>query len=148
LPDAADWLAFFDGVYKTYREEGIPKAMQQFASGVLGSIDLQVMERVRREHANESIMSNTRYWIEHELCQYPRVELDLVTLAAHAERIMLGGGYDSQSQLPYQPNLVLAEQLDLSVVDFPGGHLGFLSSPTEFAQALKDALKVTCVTSR
>src|SRR5579859_3855640 len=41
LPDAAKWLAFFDGVYATYRSDGIPKAMQQFASGTLGNIDRQ-----------------------------------------------------------------------------------------------------------
>ncbi|GHO68077.1 alpha/beta hydrolase [Ktedonobacter sp. SOSP1-52] len=141
LPDAASWLAFFDGVYETYREDGIPKAMQQFASGILGSVDLQVLEQVRREHINASIVSKTRYWMEYELRQYPRVQLDLVALAAHAERILLGGGYDSQDQLPYQPNQVLAEQLDFRVVDFPGGHLGFLSYPASFAKALMDALK-------
>ena len=141
LPDAASWLAFFDGVYETYREDGIPKAMHQFASRILGSVDLQVLEQVRREHANEYTMSNTRYWMEYELRQYPRVQLDLVALAAHTEQIVLGGGQDSQGQLPYQPNRALAEQLDLNVVDFPGGHLGFLSHPAEFAKALMDALK-------
>ncbi len=79
--------------------------------------------------------------MEHELRQYPRVELDLAALAAHAERIVLVGGHDSQNQLPYQPNQVLAGQLDLDVGDFPGGHLGFLSYPAEFAKALMDALK-------
>src|SRR6266567_6310863 len=33
LPDAATWWAFFDGIYDNYREEGVPKAMHQFASG-------------------------------------------------------------------------------------------------------------------
>lgn len=141
LPDVVPWLAFFDGVYKTYREEGIPEAMHQFASGILGSVDLQVLEQVRREHANEYTMSSTRYWMEHELRQYPRVELDLVQLSVHAERIMLAGGHDSRDRMTYQPNQVLAELLNLNVVDFPGGHLGFLSYPTSFAEALMEALK-------
>jgi hypothetical protein len=117
--------------------------MHQFASGILGSVDLQVMEQVRHEHTNEYTVSNTRYWMEYELRKSPRVELDLAALAAHAERMMLVGGQDSQGQLPYQPNRVLAGQLDLSVVDFPGGHLGFLSYPAEFAKALMDASKTT-----
>lgn len=141
LPDAASWLAFFDGVYETYRKDGIPKAMQQFACGILGSGDLQVLEQVRREHTNASTVSNTRYWLEYELRQYPQVELDLAALAKHAERIVPACGRDSQDEVPYQPNRVLAELLDLSVVDFPGGHLGFLSYPAEFAKALMDALK-------
>lgn len=116
LPDAACLLAFFDGVYETFREEGIPKAMHQFGSSIPGSDDLQVMEQVMREHTKESTASNTRYWMEHELRQYPRVELDLATLAAHAERIVLAGGHDSQDQMTYQPNRVLAGPLDLNVV--------------------------------
>ena len=141
LPDAAKWLAFFDGVYDTYQEAGVPKAMHQFASGAFGSVDHQVMEHAMREHTNEYTMSNARYWMEHELRQYPRVELDLDTLAAHAERIVLAGGRDSQDQLPYQPNRVLAQKLGRDIVNLPGGHLGFVSYPTEFAKELIDALK-------
>lgn len=141
LPDATKWLAFFDGVYETSYKEGLPKAMQQFASGILGSADVQVLEQVRREHANEETISNTRYWMEYELRQYPRVELDLKALAEHTERITLAGGQESQDQMTYQPNRVLAAQLDKSVVALPGGHLGFLSFPAEFAQALMEALK-------
>lgn len=141
LPDAAFWLAFFDGVYETSQKEGLSKAMQQFSRGVLGSGDFQTLERVRHEHATEETVSNTRYWIEHELRQYPRVELHVATLSRHAERITLAGGYESQDQMTYQPNRVLAEQLDLTVVDFPGGHLGFLSHPASFAKTLLDVLK-------
>lgn len=140
LPDAAKWWAFFDGVYDTYQEAGLPKAMRQFASKMLGSVDHQVMEHALREHANESTQSNAQYWMEHELRQYPRVELDLDALKAAASRIVLAGGHDSQDKLPYQPNRVLARQLGCQIVDFPGGHLGFLSSPVSFAQTLLDAL--------
>jgi hypothetical protein len=79
--------------------------------------------------------------MEHELRQYPRVELDFAALATNAERIVLAGGRDSQDQVAYQPNRVLARQLGLAIVNFPGGHLGFLSSPAEFAKELIAALK-------
>ncbi len=142
LPDAAKWLAFFDGVYDTYRKKGVPEAMHQFASGAFGSGDHQLMHRAMREHTNEYTQSNATYWMEHELRQYPRVELDLAALEAFAERIVLAGGRDAQDQLPYQPNRVLARQLGREIVDFPGGHLGFVSSPAEFAKALMDALSL------
>ena len=141
LPDAAKWLAFFDGVYDTYRQSGVPKAMHQFASGAFGSVDHQVMDHAMRKYTNEYTLSNATYWMEHELRQYPRVELDLDALEASAERIMLAGGRDSQNQLPYQPNRVLAQKLGRDIVNLPGGHLGFVSSPTEFAKELIDALK-------
>lgn len=140
LPDAAQWLAFFDGVHHTYGKEGIPKAMQQFASSILGSADQQVMEHARREIPNEDTVSNTIYWMEHELRQYPRAELDLDALKARGSQIVLACGRDSRHQMTSQPNRVLARQLDREIVDFPGGHLGFLSHPAEFAKALMDAL--------
>ncbi len=141
LPDAAYWRAFFDGVYETYRQSGVPKAMHQFASRTVGSVDHQVMEHAMREHTNEYTLSNATYWMEHELRQYPRVEFDLAALEASAERIVLAGGRDSQDQLPYQPNRVLAQKLGRDIVNLPGGHLGFVSYPTEFAKELIDALK-------
>jgi acetyltransferase/esterase len=64
LPDAAYWLAFFDGVYDTYQKDGVAKAMHQFASGTVGSGDHQLMERAMREHTNEYTLSNARYWME------------------------------------------------------------------------------------
>jgi pimeloyl-ACP methyl ester carboxylesterase len=140
LPDAGEWLAFFDGVYETFREQGVPAAMHQFASRVLGSADRQVLERAMREHANEYTLANAGYWMEHEVRQYPRAEFDLTVLRAHTEQIVLAGGHDSNAQMTYQPNRVLAQQLGSDVVDFPGGHLGFLPYPAAFAVALKNAL--------
>jgi acetyltransferase/esterase len=141
LSDAAQWLAFFDGVYDTYRKDGISQAMHQFANRTMGSADHQVMERAMRERPNESTLPNVTYWLEHELRQYPRVELDLAALATHAERIVLASGRDSRDHMASQPNRVLARPLGSDVIDFPGGHLGFLAYPAEFAKALLDVLK-------
>jgi pimeloyl-ACP methyl ester carboxylesterase len=141
LPDAAKWQAFFDGVYDTYRESGVPKAMHQFASGTSGSADHQLVERYVKEHSGDRILANLEYWMEHELRQYPRVELDLDALAAHAKQLVLAGGHDSHDQVTYKPNIVLAQKLGLDIVDLPGGHLGFLAYPAEFAKELIDALK-------
>jgi len=141
LPDAPKWLAFFDGVYDTYRENGIPKAMHQFASGVVGSVDRQVIERAMAKHANEYTMTNAAYWMEHELRQYPRVELDLDALAAHARHLVLVCGRDSQDQMTSQPNEVLASVLDSISFDLPGGTpRPSLASPALFAKELMDAL--------
>ena len=137
LPDAAVWMAFFDGVYDTYRTEGIPQAMHQFAHGVLGIADRKVLERAQNAHPD---LSNTRYWLEHELRTYPRVELDLDALATQVERLVLAGGSAAHTQMTYQPGKVLAERLGIELLDMPGGHLGFLSSPVAFARALLDAL--------
>jgi hypothetical protein len=42
--------------------------------------------------------------------------------------------------MTYQPGKILAEKLGLALLDLPGGHLGFLASPAEFARELLNAL--------
>ncbi len=96
LPDAAKRLAFFDEVYNTYRKDGIPKAMRQFASVIAGKGDQQLIERYMTQQANEHTRANVTCWIEHELCKYPRVGLDLDTLAVDTRHLVLAWGRDSQ----------------------------------------------------
>jgi acetyltransferase/esterase len=141
LPDAAKWRDFFSRVYDTYRQSGVAEALRQFGSGVLGSEDRQVLVQNMKLHANERSLANTTYWMEHELRQYPLLELDLDALAAHSRQLVLVGGHDSQDQMTYQPGKELAQQLGLDIVNLPGGHLGFVAYPAEFAQNLMDALK-------
>jgi transcriptional regulator GlxA family with amidase domain len=90
--------------------------MHQFASRVVGSGDRQVIERAMTKHTNESTMANAAYWMEHELGQYPRVELDLDALATHARQLVPACGRDFQDQMTSQPNKVLARQLELNLV--------------------------------
>src|SRR5262249_4348987 len=127
----------------TYRQSGVTKAMHKFASETLGSEDSKVIARSMKLHTNEQNLANATYWMEHELRQYPRVELDLDALTAHAEQIVLVGGRHSQDQLTYQPGKVLAQRLGLDIVNLPGGHLGFMDSPAEFAREFLQALSRT-----
>lgn len=127
--------------YDSYRKNGIPKAMHQFASMIVGKEDHQVIEYSMRQHENEYAMANAAYWIEHEVRQYPRVQLDLAALAKHTRQIVLIGGWDAQDKVSYQSNKVLARQLGLNLIDFPGEHLGFITSPAEFAKELMDVIK-------
>ncbi len=137
-PDGAKWLAFFDEVYETYRQQGAPKALHQFASGTVRNEDHR---RYMKEQPKERRLANATYWLEHELRQYPRADLDLSALSAHTRQLVLAGGRDSRDQMTYQPNKALAQKLGLDIVDFPGGHLGFFASPIEFAQVLIDTLQ-------
>lgn len=63
LPDAAQWLAFCDGVYQTYRTEGIPAAMRQFASRIAGPGDQKRMARYQTTQATEYTLANAAYWL-------------------------------------------------------------------------------------
>jgi len=137
LANEQKWIDFFLEVYDLYRQSGIEPALKKFREQVFAETDREAMAHVPK---NEYTLANAAYWFEHELRQYPAVDLDLDALAAHARQLVLTGGHDSQDQMTYQPNKVLAQKLGLDLVDLPGGHLGFVTSPAEFAKELMDAL--------
>jgi pimeloyl-ACP methyl ester carboxylesterase len=141
LPDAATWRDFFDNVYDTYRTSGIPTAMRAFATGAFSDADRRGMHRQAMQHTNDRYREdNTVYWMEHELRQYPRVDVDLDALATHTGKLMLAAGHDSRGYLTYRTTEALAHKLGLDVVELPGGHIGCVTQPAEFATELLDAL--------
>jgi pimeloyl-ACP methyl ester carboxylesterase len=79
-------------------------------------------------------------FLEHVLVQFTGYEPDLTALAAHAERLVLAVGADSGRDLPFQTAAALAARLGLPLTEFPGGHLGPVERPTQFAGALKALL--------
>lgn len=143
LPDAAQLLEFIDDVHDVYRRDGVDVAMRKFSAGV-GMDNMQPPPGIELPPQIAEMMTRIRrnlgFWLEHELRQYPRVVLDLPALAAVSKRLILAGGRDSREHFPYRPNTVLAEQLGNDVVDFPGGHVGYLTHPVDFAAKLRDVL--------
>lgn len=141
LPDGQRWVEFFHNVYDTYRRSGVHPALEQFGEAVANPAERAAMARARDPNISSQIAADVLYWFERELRQYPAATVDVDTLVAHADRIVLAGGRDSRQHLPYQPNTVLAARLGQDIVDLPGGHVGVLTHPVEFARALMDALE-------
>ncbi|TDW17780.1 alpha/beta hydrolase [Kribbella kalugense] len=150
LPDGAEWLAFLDGVYDVWRKQGAQEAMRRFAERILGvtadgtadhrSDRLAAVPEEQRAELIRRIGANLDFWFEYELKTYPRYDVDLPALTKVADRLVLAGGADSRELFPYRPNVVLAEQLGLSVVDFPGDHIGYGARAPEFAVQLRELL--------
>jgi pimeloyl-ACP methyl ester carboxylesterase len=150
LPDAAQHLALFDGVYDTYRREGVDAALTEFNTGLgLGELPRPPAGAQLPPHVVEMLARlarNQAFWLEHELRQYTRVRPDLAALRAAvlrdaalrdaAPRLVLAGGVESRGQVPYRPNAVLAERLGIPLVEFPGGHVGYVTHPEDFAARL------------
>jgi acetyltransferase/esterase len=134
LPDGQEWLDFWRGVYDLYREQGVEPAMALFRTRTFAESDVRTMAHAPRNPANAT------YWFEHELRQYPSVELDLTSLQAHAGRILLAAGRDSVGHPCREVAVALADKLGRAVVDLPGGHTGFVSAPAEFAHELLTAI--------
>lgn len=137
LPVGQRWVDFFFGVYDLYRQSGIATALKKFREQAFAASDRQAMARAPK---NEYTLANATYWFEHELRQYPAVDLDLGALKAQADRIVLAAGRESRGYPCYEVSVELGKKLGRDVVELPGGHLGFVSQPTAFARELVQAL--------
>ncbi len=141
LSDAAKWWAFFDRIYDSSRKHGIPTAMHQFVSMAVGKRRASG-DRACDDTAGKRVHQGERCVLDRtRVAPVSALELDLAALAALAGQLVLVGGRDAQDKVPYQSASALARQLGLTLVDVPGGHIGFMTSPAEFAAALIDALK-------
>lgn len=141
LHDEDEWRAFFADCYRIYREEGIPAAMRKFVHGTAGPQEIEFMESVMRKKdggGNDYAEKNAVYWWEHEFLQYPTADLDLGELAGHRETIAPTGGTISRGQVANRAVAVLADRLGRGLPAFPGGHVGFVTHPKEFAAMFLD----------
>ena len=140
LPDGEQWLDFFYSVYEFYRQSGIEPALTMFREHAFAESDRQVMARARDPKNSEVVRTNASYWFEHELRQYPAVDLELDALRAHADRIVPVAGQESRGYPCYEVTVELGKRLGRDVIELPGGHIGFVTQPAEFARAIHDAL--------
>lgn len=115
LRRTGDWL---DGYADTEPEPPAPALVELFTS--LG--DLQPV------------------MLEHILLPFTTHEVDLSALEARTSRLLPVVGIDSRGQLPYRTAAALATRLGLPLTEFPGGHLGPVERPAQFAEALKALL--------
>ena len=133
LADGQKWIDFFSQVYDLYRQSGMEPALKKFREHAFTESDRQAMAGAPK---NEYTLANATYWFEHELRQYPAVDLDLDTLKARADRIVLTAGRESRGYPCYQVTVELAKKFGRDLIEWPGGHVGLLTQPAEFAQAL------------
>jgi pimeloyl-ACP methyl ester carboxylesterase len=150
-PPLVSVLADRDAVLATYRRDGAVAAMAQF-----GEVTGVGMRRSPSDAAGPTEVPpefvamrerwplNNAFWFEHEYGPYPVHELDLDAVRTHADRLHLAVGRQSreEGQLASRPNLVLATELGLDIVEMPGGHLGYLEDPAGFAAAFEGAVRL------
>jgi pimeloyl-ACP methyl ester carboxylesterase len=140
LADGQKWLDFFSSTYDLYRQSGPQMALHKFREQAFAESDRQVMAHTMDHHDRAGMVANAMYWFEHELRQYPAVDLHLDALKEHADRIMLAVGRESRGYPAYEVNVELAKELGKNMIELPGGHLGFVSQPAEFARELGETL--------
>jgi acetyltransferase/esterase len=139
LPDGQRWVDFLFGIYEMYRQAGMEPALKKFREQIFAASDREIMARAI-DLRNAEIRANANYWFERELRQYPAIELDLNALLAHADCILPAAGRESQAYPTYQVSAELAKKLGWNLTELPGGHVGYLAHPADFARELMQAL--------
>lgn len=145
MPDARRWLGVFTALHATYLRSGPEAAMAEFraAMGMTETTrppaDLELPPDRLAELLGR-LRRNQLFWFEYEMREYPAVLPDLAALRAVAGQLVLAGGDTSRDGFPYRPNLILAARLGVPVVHFPGGHVGYVTHPVEFAAMLPAVL--------
>lgn len=116
LHHPGDWL---DGYADTQPEPPTPQLLELFTR----LADLQPL------------------FLEHILVPFTTNELDLTALDAASPCLIPVAGIDSRGQLPYRAAAALATRLGQPLTELPGGHLGPVERPAQFAHALRALLE-------
>jgi len=139
LPDADVWRAHFAAVDALYREQGHEAAEALFQSEI-GFAETfaprpEAAEALQRIHRNFVEM----FYVE-ELLPFTGYVPDVERIRANGTRVVMGLGDASRGRYYGRTPVLLAEQLDCPLVDFPGHHVAYLEEPERFVAALRTAL--------
>jgi hypothetical protein len=94
-------------------------------------------EDIRRRH------HNTAFFLSHEAPAVNGYEVNLDRLRRVKDKIMFGGGEEGREYFPYRGARKAAEALEVPFVEFPGKHGGYGEYPAQFAEKLKEYLKMS-----
>ena len=146
LPDAERQRALFTEVRDTYRARGVEAASARMTAG-LEERPLTEQELAKlsdpasqppsptAELATPMAISLTRV-----LVPFTSYTPDLAALSASSPRLTVGMGIDSAGHLLHRTATFLARRTGSAARQFPGGHLGLLTHPAEFAARLRETL--------
>ncbi len=146
LPDAEEWLALYARIHEVYRNEGVEPARKAFREGMGMPATTKRSSKTelppdQLEELLARLRRNYVFWFEHELLPYPAYEPDLVLLKSLADKLILAGSDTARDTFPYRPNTVLAEHTGNKIVHLPGGHVGYVTHPDEFTDALRTLIR-------
>jgi hypothetical protein len=86
------------------------------------------------------VFGNSPYLMTCEITPFLAFEPDLAALSAGGIPIVLGCGERSRDYYAGRAGAVVAERLGVPLVEFPGGHSGYVQEPGAFAVTLRRTL--------
>ncbi|WP_049570934.1 alpha/beta fold hydrolase [Nonomuraea sp. SBT364] len=140
LPDAARWRAIFAEVVDILDRDGLAPAVLRL-SEALGvpappepdpALPAPVAAMLAR------MAANLEFCIRYELRSFTRFLPDEEALRQGP--FTLASGAETGHTPGHRTGVILAERLGIEIAEFPGGHVGFLTHPAEFAKTLHEVL--------
>ncbi|MFD0369439.1 alpha/beta fold hydrolase [Streptomyces sp. NPDC127114] len=151
LADPAPYRDHFAEVRELLRTQGLGAAMARFAETPDGRKppqqdgqrhDAELPPSIR--HMADRMTANMPVFLEHVLCPFSSSVPDIDGLRAAAGKLVLGVGRETGDQEALVgPARRLAELTGAPTVAFPGGHVGCVEHPAEFAEQLLGTLAST-----
>jgi len=145
LPDAerVSSLQAHEEVEEIYRSAGVTAAMKKMVELAGVNVDdrepdVNVTAPVGQEAAR--MAANMGFLLTHDLPAVRHYTPDLSALEIQRTLILPAIGRNSGEIVPRHSALALAERLGLRVLEFPGGHTGYVLRPREFALRLRQVL--------
>jgi clorobiocin biosynthesis protein CloN7 len=139
LPEAEEARAGMREIYGTYRESGISAAWERFSSFTGVNIRQDAAAADSQPPSAEAVATSERFF-GHGLLPIALYQPDLSALQTAPARLVVAGGTASRGEFPQRTAVAFAERLGTPLIDFPGGHAGFVSESKEFRSVLRRVL--------
>ncbi len=139
LPEAEEARSELQEIYATYQASGIGPAWQRFSS--FSGIDMAPQsESPASQPPSPDMTATSQRFFAHSLFPIALYRPDFSALQAAPTHVIPAGGMTSRGQFAWRTAAVLAERLGTALVEFPGGHGGFISHAKDFAPVLMHVL--------
>ena len=123
----------------TFQREGVVAAFKKFVA--LAAVDYADRESDAVLPPPTSLReANLSFFFTYDLPAVRRYRLDVSALKKASTRIVPAGGRSAPESAPYRSAAGLAAVLGEALVEFPGGHTGWLLRPKAFAAKLREVL--------
>ncbi|MET7882875.1 alpha/beta fold hydrolase [Streptomyces avermitilis] len=144
LDDAAVQQAMFTEVYEVYRAAGLEAAAARLGAGLTERTPDELPGDAQPPSPADELSHPMPLFLTRVLRQFTAYEPDLTALTALSPRLTLGAGVDSRGQLLHRTASLAAELSGSGFAEFPGGHVGAVEHPVEFAEQLAETLLPAC----
>lgn len=124
-------------LYNTYRKKGHVSAMKVFGEIYIAPEEAELLGMAPAE--NPYTHGNLQYWFEREL-SYPVTDVGYDELCRLKDKIIMVDSAIGKDLPPAKISQAMAAKLDLQLITMPGGHVGYVTHPQEFADSLTSLL--------